>query len=140
MTSKIQHAFEEHTGAVRVRLEAPSLVQLFAEAGRALGVLVAPDRAVWGSELEEESVLVRAWDRDALLVEWLNDLVFRCQTTKRIYPQPIVDSVSEHEVRARIRGVDVRELQRPIKAATLHGVYIRERPDGGFAGAVVLDV
>jgi SHS2 domain-containing protein len=140
MTREARHFFEEHTGEVRVRLEAPTLPELFAEAGRALGELVGPDEGSRGALHEDEEVVVRAMDRDALLVEWLNELVFRSETSKRIYPELSVESVSEREIRARIRGVDVEELRTPVKAATLHGVHIQRRPDGGYSGSVVLDV
>ncbi len=34
-----QHVFEEHVGEVQIRVEADSLAELFAEAGRALAEL-----------------------------------------------------------------------------------------------------
>jgi hypothetical protein len=42
------HRFEEHTGEVRLELGAPSLEELFVEAGRALAELMIGDLAVGG--------------------------------------------------------------------------------------------
>jgi SHS2 domain-containing protein len=140
MTIEPRHVFEEHTGEVRVRLEAPSLPELFEEAGRALRDVVAPASFNAAALAEEEDVVVRASDRDALLVEWLNELVFRSETTKRIYPELSVERVSDRELRAHIRGVEVDDLRTAVKAATLHGVHIEERTAGGYTATVVLDV
>lgn len=134
------HSFVDHVGEVRVRLEAPSLPELFVEAGRALAELVAPEGGARARSRASEEVVVRASDRDALLVEWLDELIFRSETAKRVYPELSVESVSEHEVRAHIRGVEIEDLRTPVKAATLHDLHIEERPEGGYAASVVLDV
>ncbi len=133
------HVFEEHTADVRLRVEAPTLPELFVEAGRALAELVGPEEGARGPILEEETVYVRASDRDALLVDWLNELVYRSETTKRVYPELAIESFSQHELEARIRGFDAEDLRTPVKAATFHGLRITERP-GGYTASVVLDV
>ena len=46
---------------------------------------------------------------------------------------------SERELRATIRGIAPPHLRTAVKAATLHGLTIEERP-GGHTATVVLDV
>ncbi|BDG05111.1 archease [Anaeromyxobacter oryzae] len=138
MGAGAQHSFEEHRGELEIRIEAPTLPDLFAEAGRALaGVmhstpLEAPVR--WSDE-----VAVTARDREALLVGWLNELVFRSELAKVIFTDFDITQLSERQLVARIRGTQMRELRNPVKAATYHGLSITEHA-GGFTAKVILDV
>lgn len=140
MTTAGEHRFEEHTGELRVRLEAPSLEELFVEAGRALaevqvgrGPLPAPAGMI-------ERVELRAHDAEALLVDWLNELLFRSEVARRIYVELLLERVTGRELTGAIRGSRPREeLRTLVKAATLHGMKI-ERGARGFATSVVFDV
>jgi SHS2 domain-containing protein len=133
-----RHSLVEHTGEVEVRLEAATAAELFAEAARALaeimgGPFAAPDR--------EGGVAVRleAPDRNALLVDWLNELVFLAERDKRLYGATELDHVSDRELSARVFGREIEDLRLHVKAATFHGLDIREGP-GGLSANVVLDI
>lgn len=133
----MRHWFAEHTGEVELHLEAATLEELFAEAGRALAELLADEpRPASG---DPETVLVRAPDRETLLVEWLNELLFLSETRKQVFSEVHVDGIANGELRARVRGFEPGSIRTAVKAATLHQLRIEERP-GGFAATVVLDV
>lgn len=132
------HEFEDHASEVQIRLEAPTFAELLEEAGRALAeVLGAPARS---NELGPYlSVHLRAPDRSALLVEWLNELIFRAETERQVFTDFRIERVSDQELSASIRGPEVELHQTPVKAATMHGVAILEE-SGGLRATVVLDV
>ncbi|MHB8872888.1 MAG: archease [Myxococcaceae bacterium] len=132
------YSFEEHTSEVRVHLEAPGLGGLFEDAARALADLMT-DGPPGPPEGELEDVTVRATDREALLVEWLDELIFRSETKKRIYNEVAVARASDKELVARIRGFEPARLKTAVKAATFHGLHVEER-GGLFIATVVLDV
>lgn len=132
------HAFEEHLGELEIRIEARSLPELFVEAGRALA------EAMHGSPLAfpsgwSEDVVVTAGDREALLVEWLNELVLRSEIAKVLFTDFEITHLSDRQLVAVIRGTRVERLRNPVKAATYHGLSIVERADGVTA-TVILDV
>jgi SHS2 domain-containing protein len=133
----IGHAFEDHTSEVRVRVWAPSLGALFEEAGRALGELMG--EGATGAEGDAEEVEVEALDRDALLVDWLNELVYRTEMRGRLYTEIRVDRIGGQYLFAWVRGRPFPEGGVPVKAATYHGLSIEEGPRG-FSAAVVVDV
>jgi SHS2 domain-containing protein len=137
-TESPRHAFEEHTGEVRLRVEAPTLAGLFEEAARGMAELML-DAGVETAEEPGETVRIVAKDREALLVDWLNELVFLSETRKRIYTDVRVDVASDTVLEATVRGVFPETLGTAVKAATLHGLAIEESP-GGYAATVVLDV
>jgi SHS2 domain-containing protein len=135
---RARHVFEEHVGEVQMRVEAPTLADLFAQAGRALAELLAgpPDS---DAPRESENVTVEATDREALLAEWLNELIFRSEVRRCAFTDLRVTSISDRELQARIAGVPIQNPRVAVKAATLHGLHIQEQP-GGYAATVVLDV
>lgn len=133
-----RHVFEEHVGEVQIRIEAEDLPSLFAEAGRALAALQLETPAI-DAPREVEEVTVRAPDRAALLAEWLNELIFLSETRRCAFPDLEVTRISDRELQARIGGVAIDHPRVAVKAATLHGLQVEERP-GGFVATVVLDV
>jgi SHS2 domain-containing protein len=111
------HAFEEHTGELRLRVSAPTVAQLFVEAGRALAHLLAEERP--GELQGAERVVLQARDRPTLLVEWLNELIFLSETRKRIYSDFTVHVAEEQALVADVRGWPATRLRTQVKAATL---------------------
>lgn len=132
------HEFLEHTGEVHLRVQAGSLAELLAEAGRALAGLMlrGGPRTPAGHWKEVE---VRSADRAALLVDWLNELIYRADSELEVPTEFEVREAGESGVRARLRGVPVRESPALVKAATLHGAKVQAAA-GGFEGDVILDV
>jgi SHS2 domain-containing protein len=132
------HRFLDHTGEVRLQVRAESLSGLVAEAGRALGLLLLGRRTARPSS-EPRTVELHAHDREALLVDWLNEILFLAETELCVPVEVEVLEVGDTRLRALVRGVPVREAPSLVKAATLHGLRIQ--PDGdGLAAEVVLDV
>lgn len=131
------HAFQDHTGEVRLRIEAASIEELFVEAARALAELVGTP----SDELPREwrHVTVDARDREALLVAWLDELIARTEIDQLRYEEVAIDELTPQRLRARIRGLPIAEPRTSVKAATLHGVRVDSGPDGASA-TVVLDV
>ena len=138
MKASSQHWFEEHTGEVQLHLVAPTLPQLFVEAGLALAELIAED-GIPTSEDPAEVVEIQAGDLEALLVEWLNELIFRGETQHNVYRELSVTNVSDRRLRAEIRGTRPDHLRTPVKAATFHNLDVSLQPDG-YSATVVLDV
>jgi SHS2 domain-containing protein len=134
------HRFEEHTGEVRLELAASTCEDLFAEAGRALAeIMLGPVPEPPASAPPPRPIEVRAPDRAALLVEWLNELIFLAETSKQVLTRFRVDSVDDLAVRAAAWGVEPEAIKTAVKAATLHQLAL-ERSTEGWRASVVLDV
>lgn len=132
------HAFEEHVGEVRLRLLADSLTGLFEEAARALAELTCD--AVAEPIGDPVPVRITAPDREALLVAWIDELVFLSETRKRVWAEVRIEHMTETELFATVRGFEPAALRTQVKAATLHGLRVGEARDGGYEATVVLDV
>lgn len=138
-----RHSFEDHTSEVRLCVSAGTLAAIFEEAGRALAELML-DGPPPPSRGPVEQVRLVARDRAALLVDWLNELIFLSETRKQVYVELRVDSVSDTALTASVRGVFPDVLRTAVKAATLHDVVFEEAvsADGAsnYTAKVVLDV
>ena len=128
----------EHSGEVRLRVRAATDGELAIVAGRALaevelGRPPGPARGAW------RDITVHGRDREAVLVHWLNELIYLAETDRWVGVEFAVDRATDTELRMRVRGMSVDEAPSRVKAATFHGLRITSVADGVEA-EVVLDV
>lgn len=132
------HAWRDHTSEVELALRAESLPGLLEEAGLALGELLttSPPSGPAGAARRVE---VTAVDRDALLVDWLNELLYLAETEPAVPIAVTVTEASATRCVAEVAWAPVAEAPSLVKAATHHGLAVREE-DGGLAAEVIFDV
>jgi len=125
----------DHTAEVELRIEADSVENVFREVVAGLGELLTARPL---GPLEESDLHVTATDQPALLVETLNDVIFRAETQHVVPSELRVVRVSETELVARLVGA--RGRPRPlVKAATYHRLSFAEEA-GRWRATVVFDV
>jgi SHS2 domain-containing protein len=128
----------EHTGELELRLRAPTVAELFVEAGHAIAELMLGD-AVAGPETVHEPVTLTARDQAALLVAWIDELVYRAETQGAVFTRFDVTTAGETELGATIHGAFPASFKILVKAATYHRLRL-DPEDGAFVATVVLDV
>jgi SHS2 domain-containing protein len=130
--------FLDHTSELTVRLRAGSFPDLIAEAGRALSHLMLRGETR-RSEEDWREIPLCGPDQAALLVEWINELIYRAEVEQWAPVDLDVAAPEPLEIRVRARGVALDEPFVLVKAATLHGLFVRHGPDG-LEAEVTLDV
>jgi SHS2 domain-containing protein len=132
------HERRDHTSEIELHIRAGSLGDLLAEAGRALAEaqLTGADCVLGGPP---RLIRVSSSDREALLVDWLNELIFLADIDRWVAMDFSVDLAEETEVRARASGVTLQWAPSRVKAATFHGLRVVDVP-GGLEADVILDV
>jgi SHS2 domain-containing protein len=132
------HELIDHTSELQLRLRAGSLGELLAEAGRALAEL-----QLHGGEEPARSgskhLRLAAPDRERLLVDWLNELIFLAETERWVATQFEIERVNTRSLEVQATGVEVPRSPGLVKAATMHGLRVSD-VDGGVEGEVILDV
>jgi len=132
------HEFVDHTGELHLRIRAAAIEGLFAEAGRALaGLLIRGNPS--GAPGPWIPVTLRAPDPEALLVDWLNELIYLAESRCEVPVEFEMTEVTGTTVAARVRAVPVADPPALVKAATLHGVLVRQ-VEGGLEADVILDI
>ena len=128
----------EHPGEVRLRLRASSLGELASTAGLALAELEL-GRTPGPAEGSWRPIVVQGRDGAAVLVHWLNELIYLAEADRWVASEFAVEAAAETELRMRARGVAVEEAPSRVKAATFHGLRIEPAADG-LEADIVLDV
>lgn len=128
----------EHTAEVKLRVRGPSFGALAAEAGRALARLEL-GREPPPPERVYRELDIRSPDRDALLVDWLNELIWLAETERWVATEFDVHVATDTVLLVRVRGVSLHEAPARVKAATFHGLRVSPVADG-LEAEVVFDV
>jgi SHS2 domain-containing protein len=134
------HELIEHTADVGLRVWAPTIDELFAEA--AIG-LVDVMGAAPGPTAKREDIDVDAPDIDGLLVDWLSEILFLFEA-REIAPAEVRVHVADDgkSLRAWIEGPSTDEFidhGPAVKAVTYHGLEVK-RLEAGCEATVYLDV
>jgi SHS2 domain-containing protein len=82
---------------------------------------------------------VKGVDRESLLVNWLNEILFLEQTQEVVCERFHILEINSHHLRARVETRECKESHSHIKAATFHNLKIRQTSEG-LQAEVVLDV
>lgn len=135
------YEFFEHTADLGLRVRAPDLDALFAEAARALfaAVLDNPDAV---RPLQRVEVQLNGTDREYLLFDWLKALLYRFDAEHLVF--------GRFEARVTPGGLtgaawgepldpERHELAHEVKAITYHGLRVEE-VDGGWLAEVIVDI
>jgi len=133
-----EHELLAHTAEVKLRVRGPDFPALAAEAGRALAALELggePPPATGGAR----EIVLRAGDLGALLVDWLNELIYLAETERWVATEFTPQPGGALELRMRARGATVDTAPSRVKAATHHGLDVRATA-GGVEAEVVFDV
>jgi SHS2 domain-containing protein len=132
------HEQVDHTSELTLRVRAPTFAQLVEEATRAFAGLV-PGRIRGEPSDTEREFRLDAPDRVALLVDWLNELVYLAEAERWIPSDVRAESPDDTILRVRAPGTRLIEPFVLVKAATLHGAAVRETA-GGLEAEVTLDI
>jgi SHS2 domain-containing protein len=133
----------EHTADVGLRVRGGDLDDLFRTAAVGLfDYIVANRDAVRDTEVDSFALV--GDDPAELLVIWLNELIFRCETRHQLYTRFDVEvSDDGRSLQAEIGGEAIDRqrhvLDHEVKAVTHHGVSL-EREGDGWVAELILDI
>ena len=133
------HETFEHTADLGLRIRAPDLNTLFAEAGAALFSAIVDDlRTV--QPVQKFEVGLAGEDRDYLFFDWLNELLFQYETEHVVFGkfEVLVQAGGLHGVAWGEKLDPSRHaLTHEVKAITYHELKVEETPDGWLAEVIV---
>ena len=133
-----------HTADLGLRIEAPDLPTLLAEAGQALFAVIVSNFDDVEPRVRKELQLdpVDLSQPDYLLVDWLNELLFVFETQALLLARfqlsidsGRLDAIAEGEPVDQAR----HRLAHEIKAVTYHGLKVAPT-DSGLRAEVILDL
>jgi SHS2 domain-containing protein len=127
----------EHTADLALKVHGHSLKEVFANAAYGLFSLMADLENLAPSV--SRAVHLEAPDRESLLVDWLNELLYLHEVEEEIYTRFEIEALSSTALSAIVWGAQIAASKLAVKAATFHDLEIRETEDG-YLATVVFDV
>lgn len=136
---ELMYEIFEHTADLGLRVKAPDLEALFADAGRGLTSMIAanleairPVRAV--------PLRVAGTRRDDLLFDWLSEILYLFESEHLLLSDFEV-RLDDEGLQATARGEPLDEsrhqLEHEVKAITYHGLKVEQTSDGWLAEVIV---
>lgn len=126
----------EHTADWSLRIWGKSMADLLQSGARGmLAMMNAKPEPLTGSM---RNIALKADDREALIVAWLDELIFRLEL-QRTVPIQIDLEAGDDWLRASVIEAPCASPQKPIKAVTFHGLNVVETPEG-LEAVLVFDV
>lgn len=141
MTTQPPFETFEHTADIGLVARGRTLQDLFVHAAQGLVDLMVDPRQL--SETSSVEVTVSAPDREALLVSWLNELLYLLDTRRFVPLTYRVTYLDDTRITAELGGDTIdpsrHTVRHMVKAATYHGLRL-QRTDDHWEARVVLDL
>ena len=133
----------DHTADLGLRIRAESLTDLFVAAAEGLFDVIMANRQDVRVELHEP-IQLSADTPAELLAVWLSELIFRFETTHRLYGRFEIEvSPDGHTLLGQLVGEPLdqarHQLDHEVKAVTRHGLVL-EQEESGWLAEVILDI
>jgi SHS2 domain-containing protein len=129
----------DHPADVKLRAWGNSLEELFVKSAEGMMAYLFGSDIVAARRRRTETVELAAPDREALLVDWLSELLYRATSEYNAYTGFCVLALSETALKATASAVTASAIE-DIKAVTHHELSIRKREDGCWEATIVFDI
>lgn len=127
----------DHTADWCLRVRGRDLSELLVHAAEGmLDLMQAQPRP---GESRPTQLEIQADDPVALLVQWLQELLYRMDTAGVTFRRFVVRTQDDTRLTATLEEADLGSLSRAIKAVTYHGLKLAKTPHG-LEATLVFDV
>lgn len=130
----------EHTADVGIVAYGKDLGQTFVNAARGLYSIMLEDQEI-GEEVRR-CIEVEGHDREALLVQWLNELIYTFDVENLVFKSFHILEMTDTGLKIDCFGQkldpEVHEVRLGVKAATYHMLKVEE--GNGFRVQVLFDI
>ena len=139
----MEKAFEivDHTADVGIIAYGTNIEELFCNAALALFSLITEPGSI--QEKSHLNLRVSSDERDSLLVEWLNELIYFFDAKHILFYRFDIESLTRNDLKATCHGVDFdpmrHKIKRGVKAATYHMLRLDKNNDG-YVAQIILDI
>lgn len=128
----------EHRGDFKIRVFGGDKKELFLNA--LLGMEAGLQPEIKNQKSNLKTIKIKSLDANALLVDFLSEVLYWIQVKKEIYTDIKFEKFSDTELEAELIGNKVERFGEDIKAVTYHGLDIKQTEDGAFEAIVLFDI
>ena len=92
-----------------------------------------------GREIKRE-IQISSLDSSALLVDFLNELIYLTETHKEVYHRIQFQKFNNQDLQGTLIGKKLQKIGVLIKGATYHQLQIHQREDGIWEATILFDI
>lgn len=130
----------DHTADVGLRATGDTLAEAFANAAKGMFSIITDLAAI--QTRESQRITVSAPDLEALLVNWLNELLYRFEVDGILFADFAVETLDQQRLEATCLGERIdpqrHHINTGVKAATYHQIEVK--PGRPSHVQVILDI
>lgn len=131
----------DHTADVGIIAYGANVEELFSNAALALFSLITELESI--EEKLHLNLEVSSEDRDSLLIEWLNELIYLFDVEHILFNRFNIESLTHNQLKAACYGENFDPMKHKIKigvkAATYHMLKL-DKSDDGYKAQIILDI
>jgi SHS2 domain-containing protein len=129
--------FLDHPGDVKLSAWSRDPESLFVAAAEGMMTFLFGDGIADLGPDRTETIEIEAKDREALLVDWLSELLYRATCEYRAYMGFRIHELTESKLKATVAAATAEAVE-DIKAVTHHELSVRER-ERRWEASIVFD-
>ena len=128
-----------HTADVRMIVQGKTLEEFFRDAVLGMMEIVKPKFDEPEKNIQR-NIELEAPDTTALLVDFLNEVLFNANANKEGYAEINFKKLSENSLEAELSGRTVQSFGEDIKAATYHEADVKKNEKGEWETVIIFDI
>lgn len=133
------YTFLEHTADIRMQIKGRTLAELFQDA--LLGMVKIMDPAPPKEMLNiKRKIIIKATDATALLIDFLNETLSLMHSKRESYTSVRFRPITEHSLKAELKGYKAESFGEDIKAVTYHEADIQKNESGEWSVVIIFDI
>ncbi len=134
----------DHPSDVRVQAFGKTKKELFLNAMKGMTAVLQPQIKSQKSQPKAgppraEKIIIKSIDLNALLVDFLSEVLYLIQTNKEVYNNVKFTKFSDKELEGELTGDKVESFGEDIKAVTYHDLKIKKR-EGLYQVQILFDI
>lgn len=128
----------EHIADVKVQAFGKTKEELFLNAMHGMVAVLRPQ--IRNTKSEIRKINIKSIDLNALLVDFLNEVLYLIQMNKEVYDGVKFYKFGDQELQGKLTGQKVESFGEDIKAVTYHGLEIIKNKKGLYQATVLFDI
>jgi len=127
----------DHPSDVRIQAFGKTKEELFLHAMKGMNEILKPK--ILDKKSGKREIKVKSVDSNALLVDFLSEVLYQIQTNKEVYNNVKFTKFSDTEFESELTGNKIESFGEDIKAVTYHDLKIEKR-EGLYRAQILFDI
>lgn len=127
-----------HPADIRLEITASCKKDIFRGALEGMAYIIQPNVSQ-KSISKEEQIEIHSMNINTLLVDFLNEVLAKSDIYNSVFDSIKIEKLTDNSIKGIIKGRNVKEFSKEIKAATYHGLEIKEN-QGEWVVVVLFDI